>query len=99
MSTERRDFVKEVEALYRKSNCNDFTIKYGYVDYSQTYPGATRKGVFVESETDVNMDKDKREMVLVKYDNQHDMFGIMQSIEGDSTYAIITDIVKVVGRL
>lgn len=99
MKTKRVEFVKKVQDLFRASNCNDVTIKYGYIDYSQRYNGAIRDGVFVESEVDVNMDQDKREMVLIKYDGQHDMFGIIQSIEGDSTSAIIYDIVKAVRSL
>lgn len=99
MSTKRIDFVKKVEELFRASNCDDVTIKYGHIDYSQRYDGAIKDGVFVEDFEDINNDMDKREIVLVKYDDQHDMFGIIQSIEGDSTSAIIYDIVKAVRNL
>lgn len=83
----RVNFVKEIQELLRKSDVNGVTIQYGYCD---------EEGFHI-SDVDVNMDAHKQECVFIKYDNSN--HGILQSIECDGLFLILSDIIKAVNRL
>lgn len=87
--TNRVEIVREIQNLLIKTDRCDVVVKYGYED----------KDGFHESETDINMDPDKHEVVLIKYENQSDKYGRLQSIEGDGLFWIIFDVIKKVNQL
>lgn len=83
----RVNFVKEVQELLRKSDLNDVTIMYGYCD----------KTGFHNSNVDVNMDIHKNECVSIKYDNSN--HEIVQSINYDGLFLILSDIIRAISKL
>lgn len=66
------------------------SVEYGYYD-------PTVKDNFRKSDVDVNADTDKQECVLVKYNNSN--HSIIQSIEMDGLFLVLSDIVKAVNKL
>ena len=102
--TVRHDFVKSIESLLRK--CPELAgmeLHYGYWNstaveerdfYSDTY-----KIVFHYSDTDVNTETDKEEMIMAKWEDEDDTWGVVQSIAADSLSAILTDTMKLIKRL
>ncbi len=91
ITKERYNIVNEVQDLLRKTDKNDVTLKYGYMD--------KKSGKFIECEHDINMDSDKRECVLIKYDAQADEFGRIISMELDGLFWMALDIMKTVNTL
>lgn len=96
--TKRVDFVKKIQELLLETDCKDVVVRYGYVDHTQTNR-LGYNGVFVEVDYDINTDPNRTEVVLVKYKEQHDVFGRIQSIEGDGIFWILKDIVNAVDKL
>ena len=84
----RKKIVNMINELLNETNYSDVVVKYGFKDSNG----------FHESDVDVNEDP-VYECVLVKYKTQSDKWGILQSIECDSTFAIIEDIMIAINKL
>ena len=100
--TVRHDFVKSIESLLRQCpELEGLELHYGYWDLTKErdfYQG-TYKIVFHYSDTDVNTETDKDEMIMAKWEDEDDTWGVVQSIAADSLSAILTDTVKLIKRV
>ena len=95
-------FTKDIEALLRKTRaCSDIEITYGYLEYEPTTEryaynvvinaeGKAFKRIFTPSETNITIDSEHSEIVQIKVDGKT----LYQSIEGDSYYGMVLDIVR-----
>ena len=103
MTENRLQIIKEMETLLNKTRAaNGIRIRYGYAEREYIeFDGKVHIGniVFHESERELDKRDDPREEVQVKWGNQSDIFATYQSIESDSGFAIIEDIMKAVRKI
>lgn len=95
-------FTKEIEALLRKTRaCQDIEITYGYLTHEPTTErycsnvvinaeGKAFKRIFTPSETNITINDKHSEIVQIKADGKT----FYQSVEGDSYYGMVCDIMR-----
>ena len=95
-------FTKDIEALLRKTRaCSEIEITYGYLkhelalsyddkDIVMNTDGKLFKRIFTPSETNITIDSHHSEVVQIKVDGKR----FYQSVEGDSYYGMVLDIVQ-----
>jgi hypothetical protein len=100
------EFTKDIEMLLKKTRaCQDIEITYGYVEYESTTEsygqdvvvnvyGEAFKRIFTPSKTNITIDSEHSEVVQIKVDGKT----FYQSVEGDSYYGMVLDIVKRLDR-
>ena len=93
MEENKMEIIYAMKDILDKTRCfNGLIIKTGYLDYSKPCGLDRMAEMFVESEEKVTH-------LLFLWAGQNKVYGHVQSIEGDSGYGIMIDIMKALERM
>ena len=98
----KSEFTKDIEALLKKTRaCQDIEIDYGYLEHESTEDrygkdvvvndeGKAFKRIFTTTNCNISVHSEHSECVRIKVDGRT----LYQSVEGDSYYGMILDIIR-----
>lgn len=93
MRENKMEFIKALEDLCHKTRAlEDLVIETGYINYEEKDKCNRYAFVATENEEEVSH-------LLFRWKDQDRLFGVRQSIEGDSNYGILCDAMKVLEHM